>query len=705
MTTHTRDALTTTALAAALVAVFGPGQAVAAEAIDTSKPESRVSIGGGYVDQDNGQFGKYNGLHDEGAYLLLDADAVKRDDTTGTWLKLRARNLGLDTRDIRFDHKRQGNWGYYLEYNEIPRFDTFQAVTAVQGIGTSTLTIPTTPTSGTPIDLETKRKQINLGFDKIFVGNWNLSVDYRNEKKDGARIFARGTTGNPGIPGINGNFEFAPEPIDSTIQLLEAKVGYTGQALQLSGGYYATRYNNEFNGLNFIGGVGALSTFTPIALPPDNRSQQLYLTGGYNFTNTTRGTFKASYQEAKQDDAFVTGANVPLAPGIGNNLEGKVEQTILQAGVTSRPMPRLFLLADFKREDRDDKTPIKQYFTGATTTSNGDNEPRSISVITGKAEASYSFPSAFRLTGGIDYVEKKRNILPVLIVSHRPKVEETAYRVELRRSMSETLTGALSYVYSDRDGSAYDPNLLTSGAFGSNLVAPVYIADRTRDKVRLTLNWLPAEPLSLQFFAETAEDDYKGQNGSDLGPHKGKFQSYSIDGTLRINEKWQATAWYTWMQTEAKQKTCEAAPGTGAGPGTGPCPATAADPIWGADLESESSAFGIGVRGTPAGRVKVGAELTYTDIKDSYSQFAITPSTSTVPQPLPNVTTRLTRLNLWGDYAIDKHSGLRLDYIYDRYKTDDWTWTTWQYVDGTVLVQDPDQQVNFVGVRYYYTWR
>jgi len=26
-------------------------------------------------------------------------------------------------------------------------------------------------------------------------------------------------------------------------------------------------------------------------------------------------------------------------------------------------------------------------------------------------------------------------------------------------------------------------------------------------------------------------------------------------------------------------------------------------------------------------------------------------------------------------------SGIRLDYIYDRYKTDDWTWSNWMYAD------------------------
>ena len=78
----------------------------------------------------------------------------------------------------------------------------------------------------------------------------------------------------------------------------------------------------------------------------------------------------------------------------------------MQAGLTSNPMPKLTLLANFRYEDRDDKTPVLLYLTPPPTTSDGGNEPRSIRTTTGKVEASYSLPNAFRLTGGIDYEEK-----------------------------------------------------------------------------------------------------------------------------------------------------------------------------------------------------------------------------------------------------------------------------------------------------------
>jgi MtrB/PioB family decaheme-associated outer membrane protein len=516
-------------------------------------------------------------------------------------------------------------------------------------------------------------------------------VRFKNDDKSGERIFARGTTGG-GPAGSFGQFEFAPEPINSTTRQVDVKIGYTGPQLQLSGGYYGTFYSNQYTGLNFTGGLAGLSTFTPIALPPDNQSHQLYLAGGYGFTPTTRGNFKVAYARATQDDTFVTGVNVPLAPGIGNNLEGRVDTTLAQAGITSRPTPKLTLLADLRYEDRDDKTPVKVYLTPPGTTTDGTNEPRSIRTMAGKVEAGYALPNAFRLTGGIGYEEKKRNTSAVRVVSYRETTDEISYRAELRRMMSETVTGALTYVHSDRDGSPWVTTTQTSGATGSNLIAPIHLADRTRDKVRLTVNWAPVEPLTVNFYADGARDDYDTHPGSTIGPMEGTAYSYSIDIGYAFTQQWQGTAWYSRNDTKAEQTTCVGASAAG----------VCGSPTWGATLRNSSDNFGLGLRGKPAATLELGADLSYSDIKDEYQQATLigAPITS-----LPNVKTQLTRLNLFGRYMLQKNAGVRLDYIYDRYKTDDWTWSNWMYADGTRVTQDPDQTVNFVGVTYFVRWQ
>ena len=128
-------------IAAALTAVFGPALAQDEPNVAGLKtPDSQASVGLGYVSDDNQRFGQYSGLNKEGGYLLLDADVVRRNDDTGTWLRFSGRNLGLDSRELRFGQERQGDWGYYIDYSQIPRFDPYTVNSGLQGIGTTTQT-------------------------------------------------------------------------------------------------------------------------------------------------------------------------------------------------------------------------------------------------------------------------------------------------------------------------------------------------------------------------------------------------------------------------------------------------------------------------------------------------------------------------------------------------------------------------------------
>jgi hypothetical protein len=298
------------------------------------------------------------------------------------------------------------------------------------------------------------------------------------------------------------------------------------------------------------------------------------------------------------------------------------------------------------------------------------------------------------LTAGIGWEEKKRNVSAVRVVSARDTTDELSYRLELRRMMTETLTGALSYVHSDRTGSPWLTTVLNDGVTpGSNLIAPITLADRRRDKVRFTANWNPTDPLTLTFFVEAAKDDYSGRDGSDLGPQKGSATNFSVDAAYVITEAWQVTGWYTKFDTSAEQKTCQGATAPN------PCPGTGANQIWQATLKNLSDNVGLGLRGKPTEKVQLGADLSYSNIRDQFQQSALAgnPISS-----LPDVTTKLTRFNLWSKYAIEKNSGVRVDYIYDRYQTDDWQWSTWMYADGTTLSENQNQRVNFFAASYYF---
>jgi len=693
MNLHTRYAVPLTAMAAAVLSAFGPAPARAAddEITALTKPQSELSLGGGFVFEDNQRFGRYTGLRDRGLYGILDFNLVKRDDANGTWLRFFGRNVGFDDRELRLDIERQGNWRFFVDFSQTPNFIPYTVTTRLLGIGTPNQTINGSPAFASYDDLKTRRDTWTVGAGTNLPAGFDLQVRYRNEKKEGSRPWGQG---------VFGTINFLAEPIDYDTDQLEAILGYTGERLQLQGGYYGTSFKNSNLALNVTGGVAGLS---PMALPPGNESWQAFLGGGYNFTPTTRGNFKVSYAHQTQTEGFIVSSPTGRA-----NLGGDVDTTLAQLGVASRPMPKLTLNADLRYVDRKDKTPIAQYIPPPTVaapgTYDGTNEPRSLEQWFGKLEASYQLPMAFRVIGAIDYQQVERNVYAVRSVSIRDKTEETSYRAELRRSFAEQLTGALAYIYSQRDGSSFlfnqlygtPPPTLTPG---SNNIAPLHLADRDRDRLRFSLNWTPLDPLSVQFFADVAKDSYDTRS-TGLGLHDGKFQNYSIDAAYAFSPDWQVSAWYSYNTTTAEQSTCQAAAAAG-----GVCPATAANPIWQANLRNTSNAVGFGLRGKPSSRIEIGADLQYQEIVDKYEQSPLAPTTSTVAFAVPDINTKLTTIKLWGKYALEKNSGIRVDYIYDRFKTDDWTWTTWVYSDGTTVSQDPRQTVNFLGVSYYYRFQ
>jgi MtrB/PioB family decaheme-associated outer membrane protein len=691
MNMHTRYAVPLTAMAAAVLSALGPAPAHAAdeEIAELITPQSEFSVGGGYVFEDNQRFGQFTGLRDKGFYGLLDFNLVKRFNDTGTWIRFFGRNIGFDDREARLEVERQGNWRAFVNFSQTPNFIPYTVTTGLLGIGTANQTI--NGAGFASYDLETKRDTWTLGFGKNLPAGFDFQVRYQNQKKEGSRLWGQGTFGT-----IN----FLADPIDYDTDQLEATLSYTGERLQLLGGYYGTWFKNSNPALNVNGGIAGMS---PMALPPGNESWQLFLGGGYNFTPTTRGNFKVSYAHQTQDQGFIVASPTGRA-----NLGGDVDTTLVQAGIVSRPLPKLTLNADLRYVDRDDKTPIAQYIPPPTVaapgTYDGTNEPRSLEQWFGKVEAAYQLPMAFRLIGAIDYQSIERNIYAVRSVSIRSKTEETAYRVEVRRSFAEQVTGALAFIYSQRDGSSFQFNQLygtppPTFTPGSNNIAPLHLADRDRSRLRFSLNWAPVEPLSVQFFADVAKDSY-GTRSSGLGLQDGKFQNYSIDATYAFSPDWQVSAWYSYNTTTAEQSTCQAAAAAG-----GVCPANAANPIWQVNLSNTSNAVGLGLRGKASSRIEFGADLQYQELVDKYDQFPLVPSTSTAVGPIPDINTKLTTIKLWGKYALDKHSGIRVDYIYDRFDTNDWTWTTWVYSDGTTVSQQPLQTVNFLGISYYYRFQ
>jgi MtrB/PioB family decaheme-associated outer membrane protein len=713
-------------LATALFSAFGAARADDSELAQYVNPESSISLGVGNWNKDRPQQGIYDGMRDQGVYGLFDADITKRYDESGTWLLFKGQNLGLENREFRGDVLRQGDIGGFVEYGKTIRDNPFTFNTGLQGIGSTHLTVGTSGTNANvgaftkrDVELGTSRELIRLGGFKNLLPGLDFKLDFKNEEKTGTRPMGWGSAAL-----------FSVEPIDSTTRQLEAMLQYSGERLQLSGGYYGSWYDNQnsqvleqLRGLS--GGTSAsLAAITPISLPLSNEAHQIFVDGGYSFTPSTRGTFKVAYTRATQDEhlpSYTLAAPNNRFINAPSHLDGKIDTTLVQLGLTSRPMPKLSINANFRYYDVDDKTPLSG-FVGSNVTGNPTvfNTPHSYTTRTGKLEATYRLPLNFSVTGGVDYSDQDRSYptMGTVYVPFRADINETTYRIQLRRSLADSLNGTLSYLYSDRDGSSYRAANGTPPY--SNQINPIHIADRNRDKWRFALDWEPAESLSLQFRVDHSQDEYP-QDGRPFGLRDGSSQLYAIDGSYTFSENWQLSAWYAYDVTKARE--------VGFRQGTG----TPANAIKDADLEEVGDSFGINLRGRVTSRFDIGASFDWFQSKSSYPQeLTLTAAGTAFPAgvtgPLPDIKNSLSRLKLDGKYAVDKNSDIRIDFVHERWHTDDWSWTfadgsPFAYysgtlncngctrvgpgtytgvVDGTTVNAKKTQSADFLGVRYIY---
>lgn len=666
------------------VASSGAQDEVSDEVRELVKPNSSlisVGLGGTVGDrEDRAIFGQYNGWREESAGLLLDYELIRRDDASGLWTEVDARDLGVDNRELSVSQQHQGNWKYAAQYREMARHEPRSIIAG----------------GGAKLHPELKRKSYTLSGEKWITKALSVEASFKSETKDGSRLFGVGNLCSDVIAAYRcnttaGALLLVPEPIDSTIQQFEAKVNYAGDAYLISGGYYGSFYKNSNKTLTptVPGSVNpelAVYLGQPVALPPDNEAHQLYLSGNYRLTSTTRANFNVSYTQAKQDDTFGSPATI----GAPTNLGGELNKTFIQVGVTARPFPNLSLLGDWRKDDVDDETPMS-YFG---------NTPSSLTKDNGKLEASYLLPDNYRVTAGIDYAFVKRarpiettNIPATSLAALREKTEEVGVRFELKRSLSDSVNAAVSFVHSEREGHhwigltadatgrypfvRYDSFATTGNTAGT---FPFTMMDRTRNKLRAVADWAATERLSLQFIAEQGKDEYTAPTTS--GMHDSGMRNIAIDATLNLSDQWKLTSYIN--HGEQSQHVDHSVG-------------------YIAELKNVTTSVGLGAIGKLSSKLEVGGDLSYLDDRNRFSLK----SGNTLPAGvLPDVTYRVVALKLFGKYAIDKNTDIRADFIHQDLTFNEWTWAyagnAFTYSDNSTVAMQSSQKVTYLGAKYVY---
>lgn len=688
---------------------------------DPSENRTVIEFGAIYVSDDSFRFGRYTGLNEQGISALLNLDLFHSgpyDGDNARYWSVKGSNLGLDSREAAVEFGNRGKYKVRIDYDQIPIYRSDSARTIFDGAGTSNLTLPANWVgSGTTagmtqllpnlksVDLQTERRRAGIGATVILSPHWNYSTSYKRETKEGTKTIG-GVFGNSGG---NPRATILPEPVDYTTQQFDVSLNYATRKLQVAAAYYLSLFSDQNDALVWSNPYTTISGWAPgtgfpngrgqLSLPPDNRSHQFSLNAGYNLSDRTRLSASASRGRMTQNDTFLPYTNIPsLAASITqplprNSLDGRIDTTVVNLRIASRPWQDFSWNASYRFDDRDNKTPRDEYVyiggdsqlqqTQATSNRRRFNEPYSYKEQQYKADATYRVFGHADLSAGVQHSKIDRTF------SERHQADETTYNFGLNGDFTERFSANVRYTHANRDGSTYVGNEPFLSGYSPGYTATVpgtfenlpglrryFLADRDRDQLIATASFMPIEAWTLSASVDHAKDDY---NESELGLIDSRIDGYTLESVVATSPFWSIHAFYSHERLVSNQNGHSFSGGAAQ-------LTTAFDPNrdWFVAHRDLVDSYGAGYKRSPeAGRLDFGVDILYSK---SRSDLNFAAGSALTTRPLPRDVTRLESLNLYSNYKLRESTSLRLGYWFERYHSTDWA------VDGI----DPNQLANVI---------
>lgn len=664
---------------------------------------NEVRVGAWYLGEDSDRFGKYSGLTDKGAEALIDFRLEKRPEwdsgETVRW-RLQGWRLGLDSRRLEFDYNDQGKQKLNFDYREIPnnRFSDGQTPYRGEADGlwklapgwevapgsSNTLGFTALEASLVNLTVDTKRRRMDLSYERKLGSRWMLDVDFRHETKEGVRtlgsIFAASAA--------NARSVILPAPVDWTTDIFEAMFNYTTQRLQFGVGVYGSFFSNDEDTFTFQNAYGYRNGWAPgveypgsygrFALEPDNDYIQLKTFGGINLTPGTRLTGDFSYGRMRQDEALLPwSVNPDLyydTPVPRDSADAEINTTMFNLRLTSQLARRFGLAVNYHYDDRDNKTPrdIYPYISADAAAQRRFvdgriNLPYSYTRQKADANVTWRFARASRLKAGVEYTDYSRDFQEVR------DSDEFAWLAGV--TLRNWSAGSLSFDYrnASRDVSDYVGNLPLAashvpGTIGDEdyenhpLLRKYFLTDRDRDQYRVRADFAPATTVNLGLAASYAKDDY---DDTYFGLNAAKVRSLSIDGGWHPQETIALTGFYTKEKYEASQSGRSFFNA-----------ASALDPAndWFADSTDKVDTWNVALTFSDIGLERgwrgldFGLEYTVSDTTSDIDVVAASAATG----PLPRLNARMRTFALWGSMPVTLHSSVRLAAESSDLSTSDW---------------------------------
>ncbi|MDO8703839.1 MAG: MtrB/PioB family decaheme-associated outer membrane protein [Sulfuricaulis sp.] len=674
---------------------------------DLTHVRSEIEVGAMNVSGDSSfKFGKYTGLDKKGTYGVLNVDIRQRGDSdSAAYTEISGSNLGLSSRDARVETGVQGNYKVFLEYDQIPALRSDSAKTIFYGVGGANLTLPGGWTAGTTtasmpqllpslktVDIDTERKRVTVGAGKSLSDHWDFKTSYRQERKEGLKTLGA-VIGNSGG---NPRAVILPEPVDYVTDQFDAMLSYADDKKQFQFGYSMSLFKDENNSLTWQNPYAAIAGWDASAgyaaggqgqmgLPPDNNFHQLSASGGFNFTDQTRLMADLAIGRMLQDETFLPyTVNPTLAASItqglpASSLQGRIDTTLLNLTLASRPTPKFNWSTAWRYDDRDNKTPRKEYVyiggdsqtqnTAATSDRRRFNEPYSYRENQVKVDLGYQITHRTDVTGGVERSKIERTY------SEREETDERTFKLGLKSAFADSVSGGIRLSRADRTGSTYVGEHPFLSGYAPAYTATVaggwenypglrkyMLADRVRDKVALFANVMPGERVNIGLSAAYLGDNY---TNSDKGLTESNMNNYTLDATFIPSERMTLYAFYTYEYMRSDQD--------GRSFSGGAVKLTqAADPTrdWHAKHSDHVDTVGLGFKRTILkNRFDVGADYVYARTQ---GRVEVDTGSALTSAPLPLLKTQLGSISLYANYKMKTDTSLKVRYMIESYKSSDW---------------------------------
>lgn len=501
-------------------------------AANLTKQQSVFEVGVGNVSRDSFKYGEFNGLNKEGPYAIgnFDLRGGSAYDSGGTqrW-RVQGTDLGLDTRSLSVDYGNQGTFRLNFGYDEWlrNRSDTYQ--TPYNGAGTNNLTLPAAwvkptvpqlnanlnfrgldPTAGSGsyinaagvltaptaaqlaagnamraadlpafhnVNLFTKRQRYDGGLSFNIDRQWTVDASYRHEHKDGMKPM--GTVSSQ----VREFSATIPDLIDQDTDQFNASVNYKGDKGFMQVAYYGSLFRNGVSSMTWQD-VNNLANSATMSSAPSNQFHQLGVTGGYDFSTTTRLVMNGSYARNTQNDSYQGAGQLGMFPAgytlPAGSLNGEVITKSFNMKLTARPAQKLNVAAAYKYDDRDNKTPVNVYQfydanEGANATVNPftglpganlnfyNNRAYSKKINQFNLDANYAVKQGHTLSAGYEYQKIDRHCNGSWIdCADANTTKEDTWKAEWRAQVRDDLTGRINYAYSQRRVDFYNENSFLS---------------------------------------------------------------------------------------------------------------------------------------------------------------------------------------------------------------------------------------------------